>query len=135
MVQFKALILMVAVIINLNNCNAVEKRKNPIFINCDEKIIFYNSTEKIILEKNEYNIINNDKTGFHLVILSNITLNKLVKIINPSVEFCIENKKNIAKGNFIYNSSVPSGTKYFFSIDKNNKAVFFKGNILSFKKI
>lgn len=134
MVQFRVLILMVVGIININNCNIVKKTNNLIS-NCDEKIIFYNSTEKIIIDKNEYDIINNDQRGFHLVILDSLKLNKLLKMINPSIKFCIENKKYVAKGNFIFNSSVPLGAKYFFSLDKNNKIVFFKGNVLSLKKI
>lgn len=133
MVQLKVLILMVAGIININKCDTTEKANNS-RSNCNEKIIFYNSNEKIVIEKNEYHITNNNKYGFHLVILNSIKLNKLLKIINPCIELCIENTKYIAKGNFIYNSSVPSGAKYFFSLDKNNKIVFFKRNVLSIKK-
>lgn len=128
MVQFKVLILIVAGFISINSCDKVRKTSK-----CDE-IIFYNSNDKVSIEINEYNLINN-KVGFDLVILDSLKLNKLVKIVNPSVEFCVENKKNIAKGNFIFNSSVPLNAQYFFPLDKNNKVYLFKGNVLTFKKI
>jgi hypothetical protein len=128
MVQFKVLILIVAGFISINSCDKVRKTSK-----CDE-IIFYNSNDKVSIEINEYNLINN-KVGFDLVILDSLKLNKLLKIVNPSVEFCVENKKNIAKGNFIFNSSVPLNAKYFFPLDKNNKVYLFKGNVLTFKKI
>lgn len=128
MVQFKVLILIVAGFISINSCDKVRTTSK-----CDE-IIFYNSNDRVSIEINEYNLINN-KVGFDLVILDSLKLNKLLKIVNPSVEFCVENKKNIAKGNFIFNSSVPLNAKYFFPLDKNNKIYLFKGNVLTFRKI
>lgn len=96
-------------IININRCDKVNPTSK-----CDN-IIFYNSNDKIIIERNEYNIISN-KVGFDLVIQNNSKLNKLLKIINPSVDFCIQNKKHTAKGNFIYDSNIPSGVNFFFPI-------------------
>lgn len=128
MIQLKVLVLIVLGIISTNNYNKVRTVSN-----CDE-IIFYDSNDKISIEKNEYNVIKN-RVGFDLVILNSLKLNKLLKINNPSVEFCVENKKFIAKGNFIFNSSIPLNTKYFFPLDKNNKIYLFKGNVLTFKKI
>lgn len=131
MVQFKALVLVVAVIINLNSCKG--SRNFNMKRSCNE-IVFYNSHEQIFITNNNYIIINND-VGFELKVVDSDILERLKKIENPIAEFCVENKEYRAKGNNILCSKIPSDSEYFFTLDQIGKINFFKNDIVNFRKV
>jgi uncharacterized membrane protein len=130
MAQFKIVVLAVMVIIGLNSCKAQNSNTGT---NGNE-IVFYNSHEKISIQNNRYVVINN-ANGFELKLLDNDTIEKLKKIENPVVKFCIENKEYTARGEDLLSSNVPSNADYFFPLYRENKIVFFKDYLISFKKI
>lgn len=130
MTQFKISVLAVTIIIGLNSCKAQNSNTET---NCNE-IVFYNSREKIAIQSNRYIVINN-VNGFELKLLDNDTIEKLKKIENPVVKFCIKNKEYTARGENLLSSNVPSNADYFFPLYRENKIVFLKNNLISFRKI
>jgi hypothetical protein len=104
---------------NINNYNEIELFSN------DYNIIEYNETKMIFYENRiqinlTLEIINAEKTEI------------LKNAINPIIFLNFNNRKYLAKGNFVLSSSIPPECDYFFSIDKNKKITFFDDKIIGF---
>lgn len=135
MVQFKALSLMIAAIIILNNSKCLNDM-NALKANqfdC-KRILIFNSTDTIELKKQDYKIYSNS-AGYNLSIINTEKLNAIKKIKKPDVEFCINEKRLRAKGNNVFRSSVPEDAEYFFPLNDQGFIFFVKENELTLRKI
>jgi hypothetical protein len=133
METFKASILLILVIITQSN--KYESNKNT-FANettC-ESIIFYTKGDTLTLKKNEF-VMKQNKAGFDININNKEAANSICKLINPTMEFCISNKKGIAIGNDLFSSSVPKGVNYFFPLNKEKFPILIQGTILQVSRI
>lgn len=131
MEQFKALALVVVVIISLNSCKGTQN--SNMNINCNE-IVFYNSSHQISF-KTKNCVFNSSENGFELTILNDSDIQKLKRIDNPIAEFYLGKTKHIAKGNNLFSSEVPLNVDYFFPLNQSNKIEFFKDTVITFRKI
>jgi hypothetical protein len=52
--------------------------------------------------------------------------------IDPIIYVHFNNKKYLAKGQFVFLSSIQGGCDYFFSIDEDGKIIFFEDKIIDF---
>lgn len=131
MVQFKGLILLIVVIINLNSfttCVVNEKKsilKNEEINNKTSDTLFLSSVDyKIIL-------FNDTILDVEITNIKKISLIKKVKYSIIQIEFLQDNL--IAKGNDLFNSSVPENCNYFYPLD--NGYILFINNRITFRKI
>ncbi len=130
MVQFRVLILMTAVIINLSSC--ITFKQSSSIKNC-KNIVFNDKNKSVTLNEEEYLLIINP-SGYDLKVLKNEKIIELKTLIDPLIQFCDTNKESFAKGNNIFSSSLPENTDYFYSIDNDKKIIFFAGNLINLKK-
>jgi hypothetical protein len=59
-------------------------------------------------------------------------LNELKDSIDSIIYVHFNNKKYLAKGQFVFLSSIQSGCDYFFSLDEDGKIIFFEDEIIDF---
>ena len=131
MVQFKGLILLIVVIINLNSfttCVVNEKKsilKNEEINNKTSDTLFLSSVDyKIIL-------FNDTILDVGITNIKTISLIKKVKYSIIQIQFLQDNL--IAKGNDLFNSFVPENCNYFYPLD--NGYILFINNRITFRKI
>ena len=70
--------------------------------------------------------------GLVLKITNPEKLNELKSSTNPIICINFNNQKYMAKGNFIFKSSLEYGCDFCFPIDENGKIIFFKGEVIRF---
>jgi hypothetical protein len=133
MATYKALTLLILVIINQGNKCESNKETFANETTC-ESIIFYTKGNTLTLKKNEF-VMKQNKAGFDININNKEAANSICKLINPTMEFCISNKKNIAIGNDVFSSSVPKGVNYFFPLNKERSPILFQGTKLQVSRI
>ncbi len=126
MAPFKVLILAIVGIISLNNKDCNHHQNNG-------QIVFYNITDTVTLEKNEYSMKVNS-VGFDLSMLAEIKLKRINNMKNPQINLSIGGARFIAVGMDMFSSSLPKNAEYFFPLNKEKK-VWFNGNMLQFNKI
>ncbi len=127
MVSFKTLILVIVGMISLNNKDRKSLCQN------NEQIIFYNATDTVALERNEY-LMKTNSVGFDLSMLAEIKLKRINNMKNPKVGLSIGGAKFIAVGMDIFSSSMPKNAEYFFPLNIEKK-VWCRGNVLQFSKV
>ena len=114
---FKALIPVVAAIITLLNVNLNNDMNTNInrgFV-CN-KILFFNLRDTVELKASDYKLDSN-AAGYNLLIFSHKKLEILKKLKNVTIQFCLQKKIMIAKGNNIFRSDIPADAEYFFPVD------------------
>ena len=127
--------------------------KNKIFIISIITGLFYscinNKTDnnlkinEIELFHTDYQIINYSEIEIEMVHYENkIQKNLIIKIINiekivrinntidPIIILDFNNRKNIAKGQFVILSTVPEDCDYFFALNENNRILFFENDTI-----
>jgi hypothetical protein len=104
---------------NINNYNEIELFSN------DYNIIKYNETKLIFYE-------NRIQINLTLEIINVEKIEILKNAINPIIFLNFNNRKYLAKGNFVLSSSIPPECDYFFAIDENKKITFFDDKIIGF---
>ncbi|MDR3046259.1 MAG: hypothetical protein LBU51_01420 [Bacteroidales bacterium] len=91
----------------------------------DYEITHYSETKMTFYE-------NQIQMDLHIKITNSEKLNIIRNSINSIIYINFNNKRNLAKGNWIILSSVPDGCDYFFPTDENGKIIFFEDNIIGF---
>jgi hypothetical protein len=126
MAPFKVLILAIVGTISLNNKDCNHHQNNG-------QIVFYNITDTVTLEKNEY-LMKVNSVGFDLSMLEEIKLKRINNMKSPQVSFSIGGTRFIAVGMDMLSSSLPKNAEYFFPLNKEKKA-WLNGKVLQFNKI
>jgi len=99
------------------------------------------SNRVINLSNNDYRIINysynkiNENMSqkiLEIEITNSGKITQINNVINPIIYIEINNKRYLAKGNYIYRSTPPINCDYFFPIDENNKIYNFQNNTIEF---
>ena len=128
MVQLKALLVLIAAIIN-PSLKSVEIHNNEV---CENKqLMFYSKSDTVILKEKEY-AVKISPIGFHLVFLNKAKLKKIYKLYDPSFRACLNGELIVAKGIFVLSSAVPEGVDYFFTFGKDKRIL--KYDTLLFRK-
>jgi len=70
--------------------------------------------------------------GLVLKITNSEKLNELKNSTNPIIYINFNNQKYMAKGNFIFKSSLEFGCDFCFPIDENGRITFFKDETIYF---
>ncbi len=134
MVQLKAYSLFILVIITLiNSCGNQKTKDDKLRTECKQIVMFQSNDTDINLQKDEFSLSKNGNL-YELSILNKSKLDSIKEMQNSTIIFCVENAKKVAKGNFIFSSSVPNGSDYFFAIDKEKKIILIQDNIIKFSK-
>ena len=132
MVQLKALNLLIGASISLtNSCSQLNTN-----LNCD-KVVISTSNNKIELISTDY-LLKENIAGYELTILNNLLLQKVNILENPEIIFCVNKNKYVAKGNPLFDSSIPPGAEYFYGLSLKNTIQLSSGNkifILMTKKV
>ncbi|EHQ30129.1 hypothetical protein [Mucilaginibacter paludis] len=132
MVQFKVLLVLIVIIINLNPSHKVELSRS---YQCKNgSMVFYNNIDTVNLKEVQYKIDLNEK-GFNLTILDKSQLDHVAKMDSPEIFFCIDGKKNLAKGLDLFSSFLPAKADYFFGLNKNKTVVLITSNVLQLWKV
>jgi hypothetical protein len=134
MVQFKALILAIQVIITLNSFSGQQKKSHS---DLENKIVEnrMNDNDTIVISKSQYKILIN-KMGTLKIEVTDMTLvAKIVKDISPIFKLELENSYIVAKGNDIFSSSEPKECDYFYPFDNDKKVIMYEKKIIDFSRI
>lgn len=90
MVQFKVLLVLIVIIINLNPSHKVELSRS---YQCKNgSMVFYNNIDTVNLKEVQYKIDLNEK-GFNLTILDKSQLDHVAKMDSPEIFFALMEKR------------------------------------------
>lgn len=122
MAQFKVLSLLIAATISLTNkCSTMNTKYN-----C-ETIVISNRDKKVELSKADF-LLTENISGYELSILNTSILQEANTLESPEIHFCVSGKEVVAKGNPLFNSSVPKDAECFYGLSNKNKIQLSSGN-------
>jgi hypothetical protein len=116
MAQFKVSILLIVVIITLKSSPIMAQN------NCLQP-------DTILLCNDDFKILANDEYHIDIEIIQKSKIKEIASKKKPIFCFHIEGHKCIAKGNKIFESSVPEKCDYFYPIDEQNKVILFNDKL------
>ncbi len=126
---FKALALVALVITTLNNCGTQENMQTSSVENLKAAM----DSDFRLLKQQDYEIINEEFRSLSLRISSEHMVKELQEVPDLNLIFEMDGVQLLAKGNFVFSSTMPKHCDYFFPMDENNK-IITNDNIINLKK-
>ncbi len=111
----KVLTLVIAAIIAPLNPELFDVYTNVVE-QCNQEMYFFEKEGELVLSTTEYSCSENgQELQFHFK--NDSLIDELHSFQIRRIEFCLNDIRLVAKGNLIYQSSLPEGADYYFIID------------------
>lgn len=101
---------------------------NTIMIGADTTIcpsLSFSNNKTIVKFSNKEFLIDTTEGKMVIELSNKIKIDSIEKMNNPIILFCLDGRIKNAKGNFIFNSTIPNDCDFFYPTNKEQKIHFF----------